>query len=95
MAGAGRRPAFNRAPPKGSWAQAKAVWQERMLELPERARPIFAEPPSSRIEELQDYLELAAVRRLLDLGRIEQMEKSCEALATGWLYPKIYWLHGC
>jgi hypothetical protein len=51
----------NRAPPKGSWALAKAVWRELLLELPERVRPIFAEPPSSRTEDFQDYLELVAV----------------------------------
>ena len=41
----------NRTPPKGSWALAKAVWRELLLELPERVRPIFAEPPSSRTED--------------------------------------------
>jgi hypothetical protein len=45
---------------QGRWAQAKAVWQERLLELSERVRPIFSEPPSSRIEDFQDYLELVA-----------------------------------
>jgi hypothetical protein len=46
---------------QGRWALAKAVWQELLLELPERVRPIFTEPPSPRIEDFQDYLELVAV----------------------------------
>jgi hypothetical protein len=41
----------NRSPPKDSWALAKAVWRELLLELPERVRPIFAEPPSPRTED--------------------------------------------
>jgi hypothetical protein len=57
----------NSAPPKGPWAIARALWQRMLDDLPEEARPIFPDPPSSRIEDLCEYIKLV---RLI-LARID------------------------
>jgi hypothetical protein len=54
-------------PPKGPWAIAKGLWQQMLDDLPEEAGPIFADPPSSRIEDLCEYIKLVR----LTLARID------------------------
>jgi hypothetical protein len=51
----------NSAPPKGRLATAKELWQQLLDTLPERTRPIFADPPSSRIEEFADYFNIVTL----------------------------------
>jgi hypothetical protein len=43
---------------RGRWATANAIWQMQVADLPEQARPFFADPPSANIVDFQHYMNL-------------------------------------
>src|SRR5262249_33479529 len=52
---------------KTRWAAAEASWRPLLSELPEEARPFFADPPSANVEDFPHYLAIAK----LALGKTE------------------------
>src|SRR5262245_31515773 len=44
---------------KARWAAAEASWLPLLSQLPEEARPFFADPPSANVADFPHYLAIA------------------------------------